>query len=210
MVFPRGFPRGALHVPRVFPLLFLRGFLRGKTLYIYPGFSVGFSPCVPQAPPLFLRGESGGGPTFPQGGPHFSPGVSPGGKPCIRERVIPQKISTGFSSGFSPGGDPGNYKIPSPQRLGASDFHFAPNRPADFSRIVFPFRNCQRKCGPAHGFPLGGPCPPGEKHTFPQGGNPGGRESEDFLGVFPRGDPRVFPRGESRGDCAPQGFPQGE
>ncbi len=79
MVFPRGFPRGALHVPRVFPLLFLRGFLRGKTLGIYPGFSVGFSPCVLIAPPLFLRGESGGGPTFPQGFPQ-------GGNPVYENR----------------------------------------------------------------------------------------------------------------------------
>jgi len=152
----------------------------------------------------------GGAPTFPQGGPHFSPGVSPGGKPCIREQVIPQNhFYRVFLGVFPRGGDPENYKIPSPQRLGASDFHFAPNRPADFSRIVFPFRNSQRKSGPAHGFPLGGPCPPGEIHTFPQGGNPGGRESEDFLGVFPRGDPRVFPRGESRGIALRRVFPRG-
>ncbi len=176
-VFPRGENRGALPpptFPQGFPPLFLRGFLRGKTLGIYPGFSVGFSPCVLQAPPLFLRGESGGAPTFPQGGPHFSPGVSPGGKPCIREQVIPQKDFYRVFLGVFPRGDPGNYKIPSPQRLGASDFHFAPNRPADFSRIVFPFRNSQRKCGPAHGFPLGGALPPRGNTYFSPGGKPWG------------------------------------
>ena len=85
--FPRGFPRGALHVPRVFPPLFLRGFLRGKTLCIYPGFSVGFSPCVLKCPPLFLRWESGGGATFPQGGgPTFPQGFPQGGNPVYENR----------------------------------------------------------------------------------------------------------------------------
>ena len=86
MVFPRGFPRGALHVPRVFPLLFLRGFLRGKTLGIYPGFSVGVSPCVLISPPLFLRGESGGGPLFPRGAPTFPQGFPQGGNPVYENR----------------------------------------------------------------------------------------------------------------------------
>ena len=147
------------------------------------------------APHFSSGGKVWGAPHFSPGGPHFSPGVSPGGKPCIREQVIPQNHFYRVFLGVFPRGDPGNCKIPSPQRLGASDFHFAPNRPADFFQNCFLISEFQRKCGPAHGFPLGGALPPRGNTYFSPGGKP--------WGTWIRGFPRGFPQGGS------QGFPQG-
>ena len=104
MVFPRGFPRGALHVPRVFPLLFLRGFLRGKTLGIYPGFSVGFSPCVLISPHFSSGGKVGGAPLFPRGPPLFPRGFPRGETLYTRTGNSPKDFYRVFLGVFPRGG----------------------------------------------------------------------------------------------------------
>ena len=110
LFFPRGENRGALPpptFPQGFPPTFPQGFPQGETLGIYPGFSVGFPPCVLTFPPLFLRGESGGGPHFSPGGPPLFPRGKTMGKPCIKGLVNSQKrFLHGFPRGFPQGGGP--------------------------------------------------------------------------------------------------------
>ena len=134
---------------------------------------------------------------------------------------MPKRIPTWFSSGVSPGGDPGNYKIPGPQRLGASDFHFAPNRPAFFPELCFPFRNSKENVALPMDSPWGGPAPQGKYILFPRGETLGDVNPRISSGFSPGGIPgfspggkvggialrRVFPRGNSRG--FPRGFPLG-